>query len=167
MLDVSIRLAPEPPSGTSSEQMHLEILYVTHDIASACYFADDTLVMYAGRMVEGGDSETVTQHPAHPYTRLLIESAPDPDRIDGSAKAAANAADGSGGEPPSLIAPPSGCRFHPRCPFAMAVCAAERPAGRRGRPGPGPARAGCTRTGPDPRPSPGRWPRNRGTAGKA
>ena len=95
MLDVSIRLGVLNLLRDLKERLHLAILYITHDIASARYFADDTLVMYAGRMVEGGDSETVTQHPAHPYTRLLIESAPDPDRIDGSAKAAANAADGS------------------------------------------------------------------------
>jgi peptide/nickel transport system ATP-binding protein len=127
MLDVSIRLGVLNLLRDLKERLHLAILYITHDIASARYFADDTLVMYAGRMVEGGDSETVTQHPAHPYTRLLIESAPDPDRIDGSAKAAATAADGSGGEPPSLIAPPSGCRFHPRCPHAMPRCSTDLP----------------------------------------
>jgi peptide/nickel transport system ATP-binding protein len=127
MLDVSIRLGVLNLLRDLKERLHLAILYITHDIASARYFADDTLVMYAGRMVEGGDSETVTQHPAHPYTRLLIESAPDPDRIDGSAKAAVNAADGSGGEPPSLIAPPSGCRFHPRCPHAMPRCTTDLP----------------------------------------
>jgi peptide/nickel transport system ATP-binding protein len=127
MLDVSIRLGVLNLLRDLKERLHLAILYITHDIASARYFADDTLVMYAGRMVEGGDSETVTQHPAHPYTRLLIESAPDPDRIDGSATAASIAADGSGGEPPSLIAPPSGCRFHPRCPHVMPRCRNDLP----------------------------------------
>jgi peptide/nickel transport system ATP-binding protein len=104
------------------ERLHLAILYITHDIASARYFADDTVVMYAGRMVEGGDSETVTQQPAHPYTRLLIESAPDPDRMG-----APRSGDGVGGEPPSLIRPPTGCRFHPRCPHAMPRCSSELP----------------------------------------
>jgi peptide/nickel transport system ATP-binding protein len=90
-------------------------------------------------MVEGGDSETVTQHPAHPYTQLLVASAPDPDRIAGPAGpgdaagaeaavvAASEAATGTPGEPPSLISPPSGCRFHPRCPQAMERCRGELP----------------------------------------
>src|SRR5882762_6506169 len=83
MLDVSIRLGVLNLLRDLKERLHLAILYITHDIASARYFADDTLVMYAGRMVEGGDSETVTQTPAHPYTQLLIASAPDPDQITG------------------------------------------------------------------------------------
>jgi peptide/nickel transport system ATP-binding protein len=126
MLDVSIRLGVLNLLRDLKERLHLAILYITHDIASARYFADDTLVMYAGRMVEGGDSETVTQRPAHPYTRLLIESAPDPDRITGDAAGSAPV-DESGGEPPSLIVPPSGCRFHPRCPHVMAKCSVELP----------------------------------------
>nr|WP_241828954.1 oligopeptide/dipeptide ABC transporter ATP-binding protein [Saccharothrix sp. CB00851] len=77
--------------------------------------------MYAGRVVEGGDSETVTQRPAHPYTQLLIDSAPDPDRP------AVQEKDGGTGEPPSLINPPQGCRFNPRCPHAMKVCAEKVP----------------------------------------
>ncbi len=79
--------------------------------------------MYAGRIVEGGDSESVTQHPAHPYTQLLIASAPDPDRV---ADTGAQEESGSG-EPPSLITPPAGCRFHPRCPKAMERCRTELP----------------------------------------
>ena len=86
MLDVSIRLGVLNLLRDLKERLNLAILYITHDIASARYFADETLVMYAGRMVEGGDSETVTQSPAHPYTRLLIDSAPDPDRLHGDAR---------------------------------------------------------------------------------
>jgi peptide/nickel transport system ATP-binding protein len=123
MLDVSIRLGVLNLLRDLKERLHLAILYITHDIASARYFADETLVMYAGRMVEGGDSETVTQTPAHPYTRLLIASAPDPDRLIG----AASEADDALGEPPSLIVPPDGCRFHPRCPHAMARCSIDSP----------------------------------------
>ncbi|MEU4241171.1 ABC transporter ATP-binding protein [Actinoplanes sp. NPDC026619] len=125
MLDVSIRLGVLNLLRDLKERLNLAILYITHDIASARYFADETMVMYAGRMVEGGDSETVTQTPAHPYTRLLIESAPDPDRLTGAVDAAA--ADRGNGEPPSLIDPPSGCRFHPRCPAAMARCRTDLP----------------------------------------
>ncbi|MFG3688426.1 ABC transporter ATP-binding protein [Micromonospora sp. NPDC047740] len=125
MLDVSIRLGVLNLLRDLKERLNLAILYITHDIASARYFADETIVMYAGRMVEGGDSETVTQRPAHPYTRLLIESAPDPDSITGAA--AATAQDRSSGEPPSLIRPPAGCRFHPRCPHAMPRCSVDLP----------------------------------------
>ncbi|MDQ7807762.1 ABC transporter ATP-binding protein [Amycolatopsis sp. A133] len=144
MLDVSIRLGVLNLLRDLKERLHLAILYITHDIASARYFADETMVMYAGRMVEGGDSETITQRPAHPYTRLLIESAPDPDRllapdpgVDNPSfhvKAPGPGVDNSSfhvkadvGEPPSLIDPPSGCRFHPRCPVAMARCETELP----------------------------------------
>jgi peptide/nickel transport system ATP-binding protein len=124
MLDVSIRLGVLNLLRDLKESLHLAILYITHDIASARYFADETLVMYAGRMVEGGDSETVTQSPAHPYTRLLIASAPDPDQITGEG---AGLVPNDTGEPPSLISPPSGCRFHPRCPHAMARCTVDLP----------------------------------------
>ncbi|NMO51270.1 ABC transporter ATP-binding protein [Actinoplanes sp. TBRC 11911] len=125
MLDVSIRLGVLNLLRDLKERLNLAILYITHDIASARYFADETLVMYAGRMVEGGDSETVTQTPAHPYTRLLIDSAPDPDRLTGNAGELAT--DRGNGEPPSLIEPPTGCRFHPRCPMAMARCTTDLP----------------------------------------
>ncbi|MFI6641030.1 ABC transporter ATP-binding protein [Streptomyces sp. NPDC050504] len=123
MLDVSIRLGVLNLLKDLKERLRLAVLYITHDIASARYFADTTLVMYAGRIVEGGDSETVTQRPAHPYTQLLIASAPDPDRV--ADPGAADEADG--GEPPSLISPPPGCRFHPRCPRAMERCRTELP----------------------------------------
>ena len=102
MLDVSIRLGVLNLLRDLKERLHLAILYITHDIASARYFADETMVMYAGRMVEGGDSETVTQSPAHPYTRLLISSAPDPDQITGAA--GVHSVNDSG-EPPSLSPP--------------------------------------------------------------
>ncbi|WP_320069099.1 ABC transporter ATP-binding protein [Micromonospora sp. RTGN7] len=125
MLDVSIRLGVLNLLRELKERFDLAILYITHDIASARYFADETLVMYAGRLVEGGDSETVTQRPAHPYTRLLIGSAPDPDRIAGAG--ATGVTERGDGEPPSLIRPPTGCRFHPRCPVALPRCAEELP----------------------------------------
>ena len=129
MLDVSIRLGVLNLLRDLKERLNLAILYITHDIASARYFADDTLVMYAGRMVEGGDSETVTQTPAHPYTRLLIDSAPDPDRMH-RRRSSRTHEDRGDGEPPSLIHPPAGCRFHPRCPHRR--CRACPPTCRRG-----------------------------------
>ena len=69
----------------ASDRERLGILYITHDIASARYFADDTLVMYHGQLVEAGPSEVVTQSAAHPYTRLLLAAAPDP--TDGTFRA--------------------------------------------------------------------------------
>ncbi|MEV0644254.1 ABC transporter ATP-binding protein [Phytomonospora sp. NPDC050363] len=121
MLDVSIRLGVLNLLKELKEELDLAILYITHDIASARYFADQTVVMYAGQVVESGDSESVTQNPAHPYTQLLVSSAPDPDKLAGADERPAR------GEPPSLINPPSGCRFHPRCPFAMERCKVESP----------------------------------------
>ncbi len=121
MLDVSIRLDILNLLLRLKEEERLALLFITHDIASARYFAEETLVMYAGQMVEGGPSERVIQEPKHPYTQLLLSAAPDPDRIGvdgGSALAQLPAR----GEIPSLISPPSGCRFHPRCPHAMPVC---------------------------------------------
>lgn len=127
MLDVSIRLDILNLLLRLKEEERLALLFITHDIASARYFAEDTLVMYAGQMVEGGPSDEVIQRPLHPYTQLLVSAAPDPSRItpDGNKSVAALPARG---EIPSLIHPPSGCRFHPRCPHAMPVCSQRFPA---------------------------------------
>lgn len=120
MLDVSIRLDILNLLLRLKEEEQLALLFITHDIASARYFAEDTLVMYAGQSVEGGPSEEVIQRPKHPYTQLLISAAPDPDRpaLVGRDTTITQAR----GEIPSLIRPPSGCRFHPRCPHVMPVC---------------------------------------------
>jgi peptide/nickel transport system ATP-binding protein len=120
MLDVSIRLGILNLLQDLRDRLQLAILYITHDIASARYFADRTMVMYAGRIVESGDSESVTQDPKHPYTQLLVRSAPDPDDLEARAH-------GARGEAPSLVNPPSGCRFNPRCPFATELCRIEVP----------------------------------------
>lgn len=119
-LDVSIRLGILNLLRKLTLERNVALLYVTHDIASARYFAAETAVMYAGELIEQGPSEQVTQHAAHPYTQLLIASAPDPSRI-GSTRAL------DIGQPPSLIDPPAGCRFHPRCPYAMQRCRTATP----------------------------------------
>ena len=115
MLDVSIRLDILNLMLALKHEERLAFLFITHDIASARYFAEDTMIMYAGQVLEGGLSDTVIQQPKHPYTQLLISAAPDPDRP-------AHAPFKARGEIPSLMTPPSGCRFHPRCPHAMPVC---------------------------------------------
>jgi peptide/nickel transport system ATP-binding protein len=120
MLDVSIRLGVLNLLADLRDREHLAILYVTHDIASARYLADTIVVMYAGQLVEAAPSVDLTDHAAHPYTQLLLSAAPDPDR-DEAPKLVAH------GAPPSLLAPPSGCRFHPRCLFAMEICKRQVP----------------------------------------
>ncbi len=120
MLDVSIRLGVLNLLADLRDRDHLAILYVTHDIASARYLADTIVVMYAGQLVEAAPSVTLTDHPAHPYTQLLLSAAPDPDRAEVVKL-------GDRGAPPSLSAPPSGCRFHPRCPYAMDICKRQVP----------------------------------------
>ncbi|GHO84424.1 ABC transporter ATP-binding protein [Dictyobacter formicarum] len=119
MLDVSIRLDILNLLLRLKDEEGLAFLFITHDIASARYFAEDTLVMYAGQTVEGGPSDEIIQEPKHPYTQLLLSAAPDPDRIHAGAQSTELTARG---EIPSLITPPTGCRFHPRCPHAMPVC---------------------------------------------
>ena len=120
MLDVSIRLGVLNLLADLRDKENLAILYITHDIASARYLADVIVVMYAGQLVEAAPSAELTDRPAHPYTQLLISAAPDPDR-------AQHARLEDRGSPPSLLAPPSGCRFHPRCPHAMDVCMRKAP----------------------------------------
>jgi len=97
MLDVSIRLEVLDLIADLRTRLDLAVLYITHDIASARYFADEILVMNAGRIVERGPAEELTQHPTHPYTQLLIASSPDPDSFtaqpSGEARALALAAD--------------------------------------------------------------------------
>jgi peptide/nickel transport system ATP-binding protein len=119
MLDVSIRLDILNLLLRLKDEEHLAFLFITHDIASARYFAEDTLVMYAGQTVEGGPSDNIIQEPKHPYTQLLLSAAPDPDRLKKGQQTIQLTARG---EIPSLITPPTGCRFHPRCPHAMPVC---------------------------------------------
>jgi peptide/nickel transport system ATP-binding protein len=120
MLDVSIRLGLLNLLSDLREREGIAILYITHDIASARYLADTIVVMYAGQVVESGPARDVTDQPEHPYTQLLLSAAPDPERSGPPVLEAR-------GAPPSLVSPPAGCRFHPRCPHAMAVCADVAP----------------------------------------
>ena len=120
MLDVSVRLGILSLLDKLRRQRNLAMLYITHDIASAGYFADEALVMYAGQLIESGPSIEVVRRPAHPYTQLLVRAAPDPGRDLAEPL-------GDVGEPPSLVSPPAGCRFHPRCPHVMEICRHESP----------------------------------------
>jgi peptide/nickel transport system ATP-binding protein len=121
MLDVSIRLSLLNLFESLVTGRDIALLYITHDIASARHFAKNVMVMYAGQLVETGPAESVVRSPAHPYTQLLIDSSPEPSRRLRGAETVAR------GEPPSMLAPPSGCRFHVRCPHAMAICTTSVP----------------------------------------
>ena len=119
MLDVSIRVGILNLMRDLKE-LGIAFLYVTHDLASARYVADDILVMYAGQIVEQGPVDEVLANPLHPYTRLLIASVPDGERnlepIEIRRGSAAAAVD-----------PAPGCRFVDRCPLAIDVCRRETP----------------------------------------
>lgn len=98
------------------------LMVISHDIAAIRQIADVIATMYAGKIVEVGPIEETTRSPLHPYTSLLIKSIPS---IGSSYKKGRLA--GLGGNPPSLINPPQGCRFHPRCPYTRSVCSREEP----------------------------------------
>ncbi|ATG50191.1 peptide ABC transporter ATP-binding protein [Brachybacterium vulturis] len=125
MLDVSIRLDVLNLLDEIRRERGVAILYITHDIASARYISDRMAVMYSGELVETGPTEDVVAHPKHPYTRLLIESAPDPSRRRDSASAEFE--ETSLGEPADPAQEIAGCRFQARCPFVMARCRQEAP----------------------------------------
>ena len=101
-------------------ELRSSLIFVTHDMAVHANLCDRLGVMYAGRLIEEGATRDLFSRPRHPYTTHLIASLP---RIGRSATVAA-----LGGAPPNLADPPSGCRFHPRCPLAMDVCRREVPA---------------------------------------
>jgi len=123
MLDVSIRMGILNLIARFKEELGIAYLYITHDLASARYIGDKILVMYAGHMVEGGESEEIMAHPAHPYTQLLLSAVPDP-----HAGLRTNQEIGARGEVPSLIDPPPGCPFATRCTRAMELCRQVMPA---------------------------------------
>ena len=132
MLDVSIRIGILNLIVELKEQHGLAFLYVTHDLASARYVADDVLVMYAGQIVEQGPIDDVLESPQHPYTRLLLSAVPDPSLV------AEARVELSSGQQSSAIDPTAGCRFLVALP-ARDRRLLPRHAGAR-RPGPGPRR---------------------------
>jgi len=121
MLDVSIRIGILNLIVDLKEQHGLAFLYVTHDLASARYVADDVLVMYAGQIVEQGPIDEVLEHPQHPYTQLLLSAVPDP-----SLATEARVELGAGQES-AAVDPREGCRFLARCPIAVDVCSHVTP----------------------------------------
>ena len=102
------------------KELGLSMIFITHDLSILAEISDRVAIMYAGKIVEIGDSEKVYYEPAHPYTQKLLSAIPrlheDVEKLEFIP-----------GQPPNLITPPKGCRFHPRCPYAMQVCKEQEP----------------------------------------
>jgi len=122
MLDVSIRIGILNLMSRLKEERDIAFLYVTHDLASARYVADDIFVMYAGQIVEHGPIEDVLSDPLHPYTRLLLAAVPDP-----AANEEAPLIELARGQSSAAVDPAAGCRFRERCPLAIDVCSSVTP----------------------------------------
>jgi oligopeptide/dipeptide ABC transporter ATP-binding protein len=128
-LDVSIRAQVMNLLKDLQEQYNVSYLLIAHNLATVRYMAHQTAVMYLGQIVEYADTEALYQEPLHPYTKALFSAAlpSHPDLIHDEIVLT--------GEVPSPINPPQGCRFHPRCPFAMDRCATEIPVEKEVAPG--------------------------------
>ena len=122
MLDVSIRAEIINLMVDLVKKSQASIIFISHDIALAKHIADRIAVLYLGKMMELGSAETLVDQPLHPYTQALVSAVPVPDPESKRTK------DVISGEIPSPVDPPSGCRFHTRCPYAHERCVMEEPA---------------------------------------
>jgi len=131
MLDASVRVEILELLRRIRAQRNLTLAFITHDLSTVRHFADRIFVMYAGRIVEQAPVDELLEHPQHPYTQALLTALADPDPDNAQRERPV-----PGGEAPSLLHPPTGCRFHPRCPHAMAgTCDVEDPPRFEPRPG--------------------------------
>ena len=121
MLDASIRVQILNLLLDLREEYDLTFLYITHDLAQARYIGNDIVIMYLGRIMESGPVEEIVSNPVHPYTKALISNVPVPDPTIKRDRIAVK------GETPSALDMPSGCRFHPRCPYAEEICRTKEP----------------------------------------
>jgi len=121
MIDVSLRAKILELMLMLKDEGNLTYIFITHDLAVAKYISDWIGIMYLGEIVEIGRKEQIFSNPGHPYTRALLSAIPVPD----PARAKKNVQ--LRGEVPNSINPPSGCRFHPRCNFAMEKCQTSKP----------------------------------------
>ncbi len=121
MLDVSIRADILGLLRQLRDEHGITVLYITHDLATAVHFTDRVAVMYLGKIVEIGPTETVLSDPRHPYTQALLSVIPVPNPRRRRKRMILE------GETPNPIDLPSGCRFHPRCPAASARCSQTEP----------------------------------------
>ena len=111
MLDASVRVEILKLLRGLQELHNLSVIYITHDLSTVSYFSERIFVMYAGNLVEKANVRQVIDNPLHPYTVALLTGTSEPD-----ARNAETYKEIPPGEPPSLVNPPTGCRFHPRCP---------------------------------------------------
>jgi oligopeptide transport system ATP-binding protein len=118
-LDVSIQAQIINLLAKLSREMHLTLVFISHDLSVVRHIADRIAVMYLGKIVEIGPATRVFERPLHPYTRALVSAVPIPDPAREKQRQRIILA----GDPPSPINPPSGCPFHPRCLYATADCA--------------------------------------------
>lgn len=118
-LDVSIQAQILNLLVDLKREFGLSYIFISHDLSVVRYFTDRVLVMYLGRIVESARTQDLWAQPRHPYTRALMDAIPNP--------AQRRRAINLSGDPPSPERIPSGCRFHPRCPIATAICAAQEP----------------------------------------
>jgi oligopeptide/dipeptide ABC transporter ATP-binding protein len=121
MLDVSIRAEVLNVLTELRDRMKLSFLFITHDLALSKHVCDRLAIMYLGKIMELGTSEEVIDNPLHPYTQALIAAIPVPDPQGRKVSVFL------GGEVPSAVNIPSGCRFHPRCPYAKEICRTTEP----------------------------------------
>jgi oligopeptide/dipeptide ABC transporter ATP-binding protein len=119
MLDMSVRAKILELMLTLKDEFDLTYIYITHDLATAKFFCDRIAIMYLGRIVELGPAAQIYDDPKHPYTASLLRAIPEPDPSRSVPR------DVPRGEIPDAVAPPLGCRFHPRCPRAFEVCGWE------------------------------------------
>ncbi len=123
MLDASVRVEVLELMAKIQQSHNLGVIYVTHDLSSVRYFSQRAFVMYAARLVEKTDVARIVNNPLHPYTRVLLNAIPDPEPEN-----VKKLREVPPGEPPSLINPPNGCRFHPRCTQMIeGLCDTEEP----------------------------------------
>jgi len=114
MLDASVRVEILKLLRGLQESHHLSVIYITHDLSTVSYFSERIFVMYAGNLIEKAKVRPLLDNPLHPYTKALLTGTSEPD-----ARNAETFKEIPPGEPPSLVNPPTGCRFHPRCPYFM------------------------------------------------
>jgi len=138
-LDVSIQAQIVNLLSELKEDLGLTYLFIAHDLAMVHYISDRVAVMYLGRLVEVGGRDDVFDRPLHPYTRALISAIPTPDPDVESARRTPPLE----GDVPDPAAPPSGCRFHTRCPFATELCTREEPKLREPTPADPPHQVAC------------------------